>query len=441
MSRLADDALLTAPTATTLETLSEPSSSYAALISQTTAILPSFTLESGVTLHRVPVAYKTWGRLNPARDNVMVICHALTGSADVADWWGPLLGPGRAFDPTRYFIYCGNVIGSPYGTVSSVTEHPDTQRRYGPEMPGSCVKDDVRLHKAVLDSLGVRQVAVVIGGSMGGMTTLEWPLNTPPGYVRHIVPLATSARYSAWGISWGEAQRQSIYSDPAYEDGYYCHEKEGESRDADQPFEERRRRMEARQPTSGLAAARMAALLTYRSRDSFESRFGRKAGLGPKRTASSVSVQGAGAGAATNGTANGPTSGTASPVPQPSSPREDAWKAHNDGHRGRRASPSAPASGTSSPRGSLSASGTLPPLPTVLDGAAAAGIPLTNLELSMPRGQGGAGPSETLVDAFEAGKLGVGASRTPQVFSAQSYLRYQGDKVGWDDKEGDWIAR
>jgi homoserine O-acetyltransferase len=364
------------------------------------------------------VAYKTWGKLNAAGDNVMVICHALTGSSDVEDWWGPLIGPGRAFDPQRYFIFCGNVIGSPYGTVSSVTINPETGKKWGPEMPGSCVKDDVRLHKIVLDSLGVTSIAVVIGGSMGGMTTLEWPLNTPPGYVRHIVPLATSARYSAWGISWGEAQRQSIYSDPEYHDGYYCHEKEGECDDSEVPMEERKRRMEARQPTRGLAAARMAALLTYRSRDSFESRFGRKFGGSNSSAKQSSSA---------NSGANTPTT--------PSSPREDALKAHNDGHRARkgssttvstaiaRESNSAANSTSSSPRASSIA------LPTVLDGAQAAGIPLTNLELSMPRGAVGAGPSETLVEAFEAGKLGVGASRQPQVFSAQSYLRYQGDKV------------
>ena len=110
----------------------------------------------------------------------------------------------------------------------------------------------------MLDHLGVSRVAVAIGGSMGGMAVLEWPLCSPPGYIRHIVPLATSARHSAWCISWGETQRQSIYSDPTYDDGYYVS-----------------------QPSSGLAAARMAALLTYRSRDSFESRFGRRPQVAP----------------------------------------------------------------------------------------------------------------------------------------------------------------
>ncbi|KAI0785922.1 homoserine O-acetyltransferase [Abortiporus biennis] len=229
-------------------------SSFSHLLDQETLTLPTFTLESGRTLKQVPVAYKTWGKLNAARDNVMIICHAFTGSADVEDWWGPLMGKGKAFDPTRFFIFCGNVMGSPYGSASPVTINPDTGKPYGPEFPLTTIRDDVRIHKLVLDHLGVSSVAVVIGGSMGGMAVLEWPLCTPKGYVRHVIPIATSARHSAWCISWGEAQRQSIYSDPEYDDGYYT-----------------------KQPSSGLAAARMAALLTYRSRDSFESRFGRKA--------------------------------------------------------------------------------------------------------------------------------------------------------------------
>ncbi|PCH42333.1 homoserine O-acetyltransferase [Wolfiporia cocos MD-104 SS10] len=226
----------------------------ATLIDQHIHTVPEFTLESGTVLKQVPVAYKTWGRLNETRDNVMIICHAFTGSSDVEDWWGPLMGRGKAFDPNRYFIFCANTMGSPYGSASPVTINPDTGKPYGPEFPATTIRDDVRLHKLVLDHLGVRSVAVAIGGSMGGMAILEWPLCTPPGFVRRIIPIATSARHSAWCISWGEAQRQSIYSDPGYRDGFYH-----------------------AQPASGLAAARMAALLTFRSRDSFERRFGRKA--------------------------------------------------------------------------------------------------------------------------------------------------------------------
>ncbi|KAG2142729.1 Alpha/Beta hydrolase protein, partial [Suillus cothurnatus] len=116
---------------------------------------------------------------------------------------GPPIGRGKAFDPNRFFIFCANVMGSPYGSASPVTINPDTGKPYGPEFPQTSIRDDVRLHKLVLDHLGVSSVAVAIGGSMGGMAVLEWPLCCPPGYVRHIIPLATSARHSA-GVSVGE---------------------------------------------------------------------------------------------------------------------------------------------------------------------------------------------------------------------------------------------
>ncbi|KAI8379294.1 homoserine O-acetyltransferase [Radiomyces spectabilis] len=288
---------------------------------QNITVIPEFTLESGVTLKDVPVAWKSWGKLNEQADNCMVICHALTGSADVEDWWGPLMGPRRAFDPTKFFIVCCNVMGSPYGSASPLTINTDTDERYGPEFPLASVRDDVRLHRLILDHLGVKQVAICIGGSMGGMQVLEWAF-MGKDYVRTIVPIATSGRHSAWGISWGEAQRQSIYSDPNYGDGYYTDELP---------------------PNVGLAAARMSALLTYRSRNSFESRFGRKSADKKYQTA------------------------------RPSSPREAYRMIHNDGHKST-SPPAAPAIG--SDHTTIND----PPMPT------------------------------------------------PFVFSAQSYLRYQGDK-------------
>ena len=183
----------------------------------------------------------------------------------------------------------------------------------------------LRLHKLVLDHLGAKSVAAVIGGSMGGMAVLEWPLCTPPGYVRHIIAIATSPRHSAWCISWGEAQRQSIYSDPVYEDGYYV-----------------------TQPASGLAAARMAALLTYRSRDSFESRFGRK----PQPSA---------------------RNGIPTPPESPMAETDDPLSMHNDGCKNSKPRPSG-----------------------------APGSPSSSRPLS--------------------------PATKPAIFSAQSYLRYQGDK-------------
>lgn len=127
---------------------SQPENPFAALIpNQHIAIVPSFTLESGVTLRNVPVAYTTRGRLAPEGGNALVICHALSGSADVADWWGPLMGGlGRAFDMTRFFIVCLNSLGSPYGSASPVTSvHGDANReRYGPEFPLTTIRDDVK---------------------------------------------------------------------------------------------------------------------------------------------------------------------------------------------------------------------------------------------------------------------------------------------------------
>jgi homoserine O-acetyltransferase len=106
--------------------------------------LSKFTLENGSTLTQVPVAYKTWGRLNEAGDNVLVVCHALTGSSDISDWWRPLMGPGKALDYARYYIFCANVLGSPYGSASPLSMNPSTQRQYGPDFPNSTIRDDVR---------------------------------------------------------------------------------------------------------------------------------------------------------------------------------------------------------------------------------------------------------------------------------------------------------
>lgn len=217
--------------------------------------VPELTLESGVTIHNFPIAYKTWGNLNERGDNCLVICHALTGSSDVSDWWGPLLGDNMAFDPSRFLVVCLNSMGSPYGSFSPLSINEETGRPYGPEFPLCTVRDDVKAHKIVLESLGVNGVACVIGGSMGGMLALEWSVMYGEDYVKTVIALATSARHSAWCISWSEAQRQSIYSDPKYGDGFYS---------LNDP------------PTSGLSAARMSALLTYRSRNSFEKKFARR---------------------------------------------------------------------------------------------------------------------------------------------------------------------
>ncbi|CAI4216956.1 unnamed protein product [Parascedosporium putredinis] len=289
---------------------SEPENPFASLIpEQEIAVIPSFTLESGVTLHNVPVAYTTRGQLSPNRDNAMVICHALTGSSDVADW------------------------------------------------------DDVNLHKLILDDLGVRQVAAVIGGSLGGMFVLEWAY-LGKEYIRSVVPIATSSRHSAWCISWGEAQRQSIYADPKYDDGYY-------------PFDD--------PPSTGLGAARMAALLTYRSRNSFESRFGRNIPDPSKRQ-------------------------TIRELPQPSTPSETHFHIHNDGHKIR--PPPAP------PAARVAVAATVPGKQEQQQEQQQQQLPLQNSQLQRTRSS--TGPRRN--------RLPGESMPSSTYFSAQSYLRYQGQK-------------
>jgi homoserine O-acetyltransferase len=211
-----------------------------------------FPLESGDALPEVTVAYRTWGRLSPRGDNAVLVCHALTGSPDVDRWWGSLLGPGRALDPEHDFVVCSNVLGSCYGTTGPTSPRPDGSR-WGGDFPAVTVRDIVRLQAALLDALGVRQLRLVIGGSLGGMQVLEWAL-LRPGRVDAVVPIATSARHSAWCIVLSEAQRQAIYADPRWRDGRYP---AGDG------------------PEAGLAVARQIAMCTYRSRASLEARFSR----------------------------------------------------------------------------------------------------------------------------------------------------------------------
>ena len=217
-----------------------------------TLVLDSLVLESGKTLEKVPVAYHTWGSLTPSGDNAVLICHALTGSSDVVDWWPGIVGPGNAIDTDRYFVVSANVLGSPYGSLSPVTVDPVTGRPYGPDFPFVTIRDTVAAHRRVLEHLGVRSVVAAVGASMGGMQALEWAFEDE--VVRSIVPIAVGGRHSAWCIGWSDAQRQAIYSDPNWNAGRY---------DPDRP------------PAQGLATARMIAMISYRSQREFHERFGR----------------------------------------------------------------------------------------------------------------------------------------------------------------------
>lgn len=213
-------------------------------------IIENFTLQSGSVIQKCPIAYHTWGSLNKSRNNVIVVCHALSGCSNVMDWWPNLFGKGKSLDPSLYFIFCANVLGSPYGSASPLTINPKTSKPWGIDFPITTPRDDVAAFKHVLDHLEISRIHAVIGGSMGGMHVLEWSFYDD--YVLKLIPIATSGKTSAWCLAYNEIQRQCITLDPEFNNGNYetC-------------------------PCLGLSLARMNALLTYRTHESFEKRFGR----------------------------------------------------------------------------------------------------------------------------------------------------------------------
>ncbi|HET6412238.1 MAG TPA: homoserine O-acetyltransferase [Anaeromyxobacter sp.] len=213
-----------------------------------------FALERGGVLPELRVAYRTWGTLDPTAGNAVVICHALTGSADADRWWTRMFGPGRAFDPDRDYLICANILGSCYGTTGPASIDPGTGKPYLGRFPPITIRDMVEVQHALVVSLGIRRIRLVIGGSLGGMQVLEWGL-LHPDMVDALAVIASTARHSAWAIGLSEAQRQAILADPRWRDGQYS---------PDDP------------PSAGLAAARMQAMLSYRSAPSFEDRFGRR---------------------------------------------------------------------------------------------------------------------------------------------------------------------
>lgn len=210
-----------------------------------------FRLESGETIPDLRIAFRTWGRLSPDADNAVIVCHALTGSADADEWWAPLFGPGRVLDPERHFIVCSNVLGGCYGSTGPLDARPDGGR-WGVSFPRITIRDQVRAQMALADRLGILGIRFVIGGSMGGLQALEWAL-LDPERVGAVISLAASGRHSPWCRAWSEAQRMALATDPRYRNGAYA---------LDEP------------PVDGLAAARAIAMISYRSPLSLSQRFG-----------------------------------------------------------------------------------------------------------------------------------------------------------------------
>lgn len=218
-----------------------------------TAVLDNFTLESGQVLPKVETRYRTWGTLNSAGSNALVICHALTGNANLESWWGSFLGKGKPFDTSKYWVFCANVLGGCYGTTGPSSKDPATGKRIGAAFPKISIRDMVQVQSEVLKTLGVTEIVSAIGGSMGGMVAIEFSLVKAP-HVRSAITLSSSGRHQPWQIGISECQRAAIMADPKWQGGMY-HQ--------DDP------------PISGLSVARMMAMLTYRTHPAYWTKFGR----------------------------------------------------------------------------------------------------------------------------------------------------------------------
>jgi homoserine O-acetyltransferase len=211
-----------------------------------------FTLVSGVQLAEVKVRFAVYGTLNDWRDNAMLVCHALSGSARVGDWWPQLFGEAGLFDLARDCIICVNVLGSCYGSTGPRDVNPATGDIYGDAFPLVTVCDWVRAQAAVLDHLGIEKLRAVIGGSIGGMQALQWAV-TFPERVEQCVAVG-AAPLTALGLALNHLQRQAIYHDPLWQGGRYD---------------------ETNPPKAGLSQARAIAMCSYKSEELFQERYGR----------------------------------------------------------------------------------------------------------------------------------------------------------------------
>jgi len=221
-------------------------------------------LDSGATLSPYTLAFETYGTLNAARSNAILVCHALTGDQYLAGrhpvtgrsgWWELIVGPGLPIDTDRYFVICANVLGGCMGTTGPKSFDPATGRPWGLDFPVITVADMVRSQVPLIDHFGIEKLFCVTGGSMGGMQVLEWAARYPER-VFATVPIATAARHTAQNIAFHEVGRQAIMADPDWCAGNYL--------------------MENKVPHRGLAVARMTAHITYLSEAALHRKFGRR---------------------------------------------------------------------------------------------------------------------------------------------------------------------
>ena len=223
-----------------------------------------FHFESGGSIPALTLRYETYGRLNAAKDNAILICHALTGNHHCAGvynmderkrgWWNFVIGPGKPINTSRYFVICSNVLGGCAGSSGPTSINPETGDCYRLDFPRLTIRDMVKAQSLLLDSLGLNRLHAVIGGSMGGMQALQWVIDFPDRVGRYIA-LACCARHTAQAIAFNDTGRQAILRDPLWNKGNY-------------PWEQ--------PPTHGLSVARMMAHITYLSDAGLEAKFGRK---------------------------------------------------------------------------------------------------------------------------------------------------------------------
>lgn len=174
-------------------------------------------LETGGELPAYQLSYTTFGKLSPARDNVVWVCHALTGNSNPADWWPGLFGKGRLFDPNEYFIVCANMLGSCYGSTNALDKNPLTGKSYFHDFPVLTNRDMVQAFDRLRQHLGFEKIHTLIGGSMGGQHVLEWAIMRPDVF-ENIIAISTNALHSPWGIAFNESQRMAIANDATWQD-------------------------------------------------------------------------------------------------------------------------------------------------------------------------------------------------------------------------------
>lgn len=174
-----------------------------------------FNLENGKKLEKLEIAYHTYGKLNKEKNNVIWVCHALTANSDVLDWWKGLFGFTDYFNPDEHFIICANVIGSHYGTTNPLSINENTAQSYFLSFPQFTIRDIVEAHKILANYLDIKDISVLIGGSLGGQQALEWAV-MEADRIKNLIVLATNAVHSPWGIAFNESQRLAIETDRTF---------------------------------------------------------------------------------------------------------------------------------------------------------------------------------------------------------------------------------